>query len=1668
MRRCFLPPAWAGVLLGLMLGVLLPAARGQSPLNDALTDAFRLEGIAAKATGSNVGATREPGEPRHAGLSGANSVWWTWTAPQDGVAAVDLKGSFRAAVVAVYLGKYVDTLSLVASNSFLNTDGTGRVRFDARSGSTYQIAVDGDQPGRTGVVQLDFLVTAHDQPPELVTQPLDKDVIEGVDSPSLDVTVRSATPVVYDWRLNGVSLPDGTNRVLALPQVRLDQAGAYQVIASNDGGSVTSRVAQVVVHARPVNDDFARAPGLSGPDVTAEGSTVNSTLEAGEPLGALGSRSSIWWRWTTPVVQAATEVSLAGSFPDATVDIFTGSEVTRLVLVASDVRINGDGTAKRMFHPSTNTTYYIRVGTLLRSQGRQGAVKLRISQVSGALWPEILSSPADMEVTEREGNPRLEVVAWSPTALNYQWRWNGAAIPGATNSILRLPQIQQSQAGSYDVVVGNAGGKAASSSFRITVHPREVNDDFAERIVLSGAEVSADGDNGHATVESIELGLAGGNVTKSIWWSWVAPESGAVAVDLLGSFSNARLDIFTGTKLLDLKASDVAAAVNPDRTSVVRLRVSGGTNYFLRVSLSAGFDASLAGVVKLKIQRLGADLPPEIRVDPVDVQAVEREGNPKFEVQAWSVSALSYQWRFNETPIVGATNSTLVLGRVRADQEGDYDVVVANAGGTLTSRKAHLTVLPRPANDDFAGRILLTGASVTAAGTTERSSRETNEPPATPQLGGSVWWSWTAPVSGVAEVDLAGSVGDATASVFRGASLDLLAVEASIVRTNSDGTARHVFTAVRGVEYAIRVGYVSRVGLVKLRVALMVPPQVGTQPLDQDLGLGETAFLEVSAVGEGPFSFAWNFNGNRIPGATGSSLVVSNLSVVNRGAYAAEILNDGGSVTSRVAQVRLASVIAGVVTDAIDNHPLGGVLVSVGGQSGYTDDLGRYRLTGMSATPGPRVEFTATPLTGDSPLTVQFTNLTVLEGLGLRARTNGYSAYDDATIRPVSLGVLTNNFAISPLLDPGSMRLVLNWRANPRDLDAHLLTPAIDGLFYHIDYHRAANGDPAIVPYARLDFDYTNGFGPETLTVSKFAPGTYRYYVQLFAGDGGLAGSGATTRLYTADGDPRNIVIPAVGTGRYWHVCDVEGLTRAITIVNQIVPAPPRAVGATLMEASPGRSVMASEATGSGGSGFRYLWDFGDGTTSAEESPTVVYPKAGEYTVRLEATAPDGTVGSLTRTNYIVVRDPVAPPVVSDPKDVVIVTVGADPELDALTRALADWSAAGATGLSWRVVPRAGVTSQLLALHRLVIWDDMGGAGPLTGDELGMLQGAHDSGIPVWFMGPGVAHSGDGLSETLRAGWYRLMHLTPSGGAATGTVIEPVAGADAAAIFGGRFGAVATLPAGAGVAEGRAMSDAVALARVGTSDVLVASPPASALDPSLPRSLTQLFASPAGGTAEADAKRLSYFRNAVCWLFACDSCTRVSLTAETSIGGEVRAGVPVSLTVTLGNSGECDASAYQARITLAGGLQLVGGSTDYGWLQVEAGVVTVRAERLVSGDRFVLVLAVNPTISGNLTNIVEVRSLAVPLRRTEWVLSSAGDRAPELRIALGLGGDLKLQVTAEPGRSYLLERATQAGGNGPYQWSTATSFQYSPPVFEWHDRVVKTNAAMLYRVRSAP
>lgn len=134
--------------------------------------------------------------------------------------------------------------------------------------------------------------------------------------------------------------------------------------------------------------------------------------------------------------------------------------------------------------------------------------------------------------------------------------------------------------------------------------------------------------------------------------------------------------------------------------------------------------------------------------------------------------------------------------------------------------------------------------------------------------------------------------------------------------------------------------------------------------------------------------------------------------------------------------------------------------------------------------------------------------------------------------------IFANHYSISPSLPLGNLRIVLDWGAQPPDLDSHLLKKG----GYHIsfrDMHKVED-------QARLDRDDMDGEGPETITIEKLdAESGYVYFVHDYTNRSdpsarGLSQSKAHISVYTDRELLKTFEVPSAGRGRYWTVFHIR------------------------------------------------------------------------------------------------------------------------------------------------------------------------------------------------------------------------------------------------------------------------------------------------------------------------------------------------------------------------------------------------------------------------------------------------------------------------------------------------------------------------------------------------
>lgn len=180
-----------------------------------------------------------------------------------------------------------------------------------------------------------------------------------------------------------------------------------------------------------------------------------------------------------------------------------------------------------------------------------------------------------------------------------------------------------------------------------------------------------------------------------------------------------------------------------------------------------------------------------------------------------------------DSPCVVQTSSNLLtwtpLTTNTISPVGLLSVTDSNAVGQASRfyRAAIATGSSTPTNNDnFANRFTIPSAGGSVTGSNATATKESGEPNHGNVTGGkSLWWSWTAPASGLVTVSLDGSTFDTTLGIYQGNAVNSLVSVAQDDDGGAGSSSRALFNAVADTTYQIAVdGYSGASGNINLTV----------------------------------------------------------------------------------------------------------------------------------------------------------------------------------------------------------------------------------------------------------------------------------------------------------------------------------------------------------------------------------------------------------------------------------------------------------------------------------------------------------------------------------------------------------------------------------------------------------------------------------------------------------------------------------------------------------------------------------------------------------------------------------------------------------------------------------------------------------------------------------
>jgi hypothetical protein len=316
---------------------------GQPPIHDSWQAALRISGNSLTFISGNSTATKELGEPNHAGNAGGRSVWWRWVAPNSGTVLLTTVGSNFDTTLAVYTGSAVNALTAIAADDESGGANTSALAFNAVGGAVYWIAVDGWRGtsgfAAAGAITLNLNLAANTAP--TISDIANLTVNEDSASAPLPFTVGDAQTAAGSLTVTGSSsnttlVPNtnivfggsGANRTVTVTPAANQSGTTTIAITVSDGTLTASDTFVLTVNA--VND----APTIS--DIS------NQTVSEDTATGALSFTVG-------DVEMAAASLTVGGSSSNTTLVptaniVFGGSGANRTVTVTPAVNQSGTAT----------------------------------------------------------------------------------------------------------------------------------------------------------------------------------------------------------------------------------------------------------------------------------------------------------------------------------------------------------------------------------------------------------------------------------------------------------------------------------------------------------------------------------------------------------------------------------------------------------------------------------------------------------------------------------------------------------------------------------------------------------------------------------------------------------------------------------------------------------------------------------------------------------------------------------------------------------------------------------------------------------------------------------------------------------------------------------------------------------------------------------------------------------------------------------------------------------------------------------------------------------------------------------------------------------------------------------------------------------------------------
>jgi hypothetical protein len=439
-------------------------------------------------------------------------------------------------------------------------------------------------------------------------------------------------------------------------------------------------VAISAASGQTTNDLFIDRALLTGTNITVQSSNLNATLDTGEPDFGVGA--SVWWTWTAPTT-GTLKVDTIGSDFDSTLAIYSGDSLTNLTELGVDDDGSGEGaTSQVILAVQAGTTYQIAVAGY---DSDAGNIVLHLNLGFAAALAVALEDVNALTGSSVE----FAIGIISAFPLDYQWQRSGTnlietnGITGTHSAKLKLIGLTLDDAAEYTVIASNSFGSITNSAALAVFEPA-LNDAFADRIHLSGTNVTTSGHNVGATLEPQEPGIEDERNAYSVWWTWTSAVDAPIEISTSQNMLFNAITVYTGEMPANMTQQGHGH-------NSVMVDAKAGTVYQIQVTSAAGTGG---GPFTLKLMQI---LTP-IFVSESHAFLLPEGASASLTASFRSASQIRYQWKHGGTNLLedariqGVNSTNLQIANVSISDSGTYSLIANNDYGSATNVTSFLVV----------------------------------------------------------------------------------------------------------------------------------------------------------------------------------------------------------------------------------------------------------------------------------------------------------------------------------------------------------------------------------------------------------------------------------------------------------------------------------------------------------------------------------------------------------------------------------------------------------------------------------------------------------------------------------------------------------------------------------------------------------------------------------------------------------------------------------------------------------------------------------------------------------------------------------------------------------------------------------------------------------------